>query len=103
MPTRPSAIRRRQHWAWTAAAAVLALALLSQFVHHSRQSLVAHPWFERPMRALYGVFGVTLEPKWDLGAYDVRQPVARPWPAPRTRSCCGPACTIARRTASRRR
>ncbi len=64
---------RRQHWAWTAAAAALALALLSQFVHHSRHSLVAHPWFERPMRALYGAFGVTLEPKWDLGAYDVRR------------------------------
>jgi predicted Zn finger-like uncharacterized protein len=64
---------RRQHWAWTAAAAVLALALLAQFVHHSRHSLVAHPWLERPMQSLYGIFGVTLEPKWDLRAYDVRR------------------------------
>jgi predicted Zn finger-like uncharacterized protein len=64
---------RRHHWAWTATAAVLALALLAQLVHHSRQALVAHPWGERPMRALYAVFGVTLEPKWDLRAYEVRQ------------------------------
>ncbi len=64
---------RRDHWAWSATAAVLTLALLAQFVHHSRQMLVAHPWFERPMQSLYGVFGVTLEPKWDLRAYDLRQ------------------------------
>jgi predicted Zn finger-like uncharacterized protein len=64
---------RRQHWGWWLASAALALALTAQMIHHGRQALVAHPWFERPMRALYGTFGVNLEPKWDLRAYDLRQ------------------------------
>jgi predicted Zn finger-like uncharacterized protein len=64
---------RRHHWAWSVAAAVLLLTLLAQLVHHNRQALVAQPWGERPMRALYAAFGVTLEPKWDLRAYDVRR------------------------------
>lgn len=64
---------RRQHWGWWLASAALALALTAQMIHHGRQALVAHPWFERPMKALYGTFGVNLEPKWDLRAYDLRQ------------------------------
>ena len=63
----------RQHWGWTVAAAALLLTLVAQLVHHNRQALVAHPWFERPLQALYAAFGVTLEPAWDLRAYDLRQ------------------------------
>jgi hypothetical protein len=64
---------RRQHRAWWVVASVLGLALLAQFVHHSRQALVAQPWLERPMRSLYAMFGTTLEPAWDVNAYDLRQ------------------------------
>jgi predicted Zn finger-like uncharacterized protein len=63
----------RQHWGWAVAAGLLVLTLLVQIVHYNRQSLVAHPWFERPLQAVYAAFGVTLEPKWDLRAYDLRQ------------------------------
>jgi predicted Zn finger-like uncharacterized protein len=63
----------RRHWLWGVAAGLLALLLVGQFVHHNRQSLVAQPWLEAPLAALYRGFGVTLEPRWDLKAYDLRQ------------------------------
>ncbi|MEO6079811.1 MAG: zinc-ribbon and DUF3426 domain-containing protein [Steroidobacteraceae bacterium] len=65
--------RRRHHRAWAVVAAVLALLLFGQLLHHSRQILVAYPWFERPLQSLYALFGVTLTPRWDLQAYDLRQ------------------------------
>lgn len=63
----------RRHWGWAAAIAGLALLLVGQLVHHSRQALVANPWLESPMKGLYGLFGVTLEPQWDLDDYELRQ------------------------------
>jgi predicted Zn finger-like uncharacterized protein len=63
----------RAHWAWRVAAVLLLLALAGQLVHHHRQALVAKPWLEQPMQALYGLFGVRLEPAWDLAAFDLRQ------------------------------
>lgn len=65
--------RRRHHWIWWAAALLLALALGGQLVHHSRQTLVSHPVLGRPLQSLYALFGVKLEPLWDLDAYEVRQ------------------------------
>jgi predicted Zn finger-like uncharacterized protein len=64
---------RRHHWAWWVAASLLALALTAQLLHHNRQVLVAHPWFERAVQSFYGMFGVVVEPDWDVKAYDVRQ------------------------------
>lgn len=61
------------HWAWKAAAAVLALTLLAQVVHHHRQGLVATSWAEAPLGGLYRAFGSDLQPRWDLRAYDIRQ------------------------------
>lgn len=63
----------RTHWGWGLAAGLLVLLLAAQIVHHSRQSLVALAWAQRPLQAIYGVFGVKLEPRWDLKAYDLRQ------------------------------
>jgi predicted Zn finger-like uncharacterized protein len=63
----------RRHWGWAAAIAGLALLLAGQLVHHSRQSLVANPWLEGPLKGLYGMFGVSLEPEWDLDEYELRQ------------------------------
>lgn len=63
----------RTHWGWGLAAALLLLLLLGQYIHHSRQTLVAQTWAERPLRAVYGLFGINLQPKWDLKAYDLRQ------------------------------
>ncbi len=63
----------RRHWGWAAAIAGLALLLVGQLVHHSRQALVTNPWLEGPMKGLYGLFGVTLEPEWNLDDYELRQ------------------------------
>jgi predicted Zn finger-like uncharacterized protein len=63
----------RAHWAWRVAVVLLLLVLGGQVVHHYRQTLVAEPWLEKPLRALYGLFGVDLEPVWDLAAYELRR------------------------------
>lgn len=61
------------HWGWKLAAAVLALALLGQLVHHFRHSLIARSWAAPVIGPAYAAFGAPLEPRWDLDAYDVRQ------------------------------
>jgi predicted Zn finger-like uncharacterized protein len=65
--------RRRHHWVWWLVAILLALALAALLLHHNRQTLVAHPRFQRPVQWVYALFGVTVEPRWDIKAYDVRQ------------------------------
>ena len=62
-----------RQWAWLAGVAALALLLLGQVVHHFREDLAAQPWIAAPLTAVYRVFHVTLEPRWDLAAYEVRQ------------------------------
>jgi predicted Zn finger-like uncharacterized protein len=64
---------RRVQWYWTAGASAAALLLLVQVVHHSRQQLVAQEWAQPALTAVYSIFGVALEPSWDLAAYDLRQ------------------------------
>jgi predicted Zn finger-like uncharacterized protein len=61
------------HWGWKAGAAALLLLLLGQVAHHHRQGLVSRAWAEGPLRSIYALFGVQLEPRWDLKAYDLRQ------------------------------
>jgi predicted Zn finger-like uncharacterized protein len=69
--------RRRRPWWLTAAYAlgtlVLALALGVQSVHYWRESLAQSPLFGAPLREIYARFGIPLEPKWNLGAFDVKQ------------------------------
>lgn len=65
--------RRRSHWLWMVTVTVLGLMLAAQLVHHNRKTLVTHPRLEAPMRSLYGLFGVNLEPRWNVKAYDLRQ------------------------------
>ena len=58
---------------WRVGAVVGALLLLAQILNHYRDDLAATARFNRPLTALYGVFGVRLAPHWDVHAYDVRQ------------------------------
>ena len=58
---------------WITGSVLLALLLAGQAVHQFREALVAQAWAAQPLTALYRAFGVTLEPHWDLQAYDVRQ------------------------------
>ena len=66
-------VLRRPSWQYVTGVAVLALALGLQFVHHNRQGLALSPTFGRLATMVYGWFGVTLVPRWDLTAYSVKQ------------------------------
>jgi len=58
---------------WITGSVLLALLLAGQAVHQFREALAGTAWAAQPVTALYRAFGVTLEPRWDLQAYDVRQ------------------------------
>jgi predicted Zn finger-like uncharacterized protein len=59
--------------AWAAAGVVLLVLFAAQLVHHYRHDLAVDGRFREPLANLYGVLGISLTPRWDLGAYDVRQ------------------------------
>ncbi len=63
----------RAPWQYAAGVAVLALVLIGQILHHHRQALVLNPTFGKAVTTVYGWFGVTLIPRWDLTAYTVKQ------------------------------
>jgi predicted Zn finger-like uncharacterized protein len=65
--------RRRPAWQYLTGVGVLAFALLLQILHHHRQDLVLNPTFGRITSKIYGLFNVTLTPRWELGAYSVKQ------------------------------
>lgn len=58
---------------WGTAAGFAALVLLAQIVHHNRDALAVRPGLDRPISALYAALGMPLVPRWDVGAYEVRQ------------------------------
>lgn len=59
--------------AWAAGSALLVLVLVAQIIDHDRDTLATDPRFSRALTAVYSALGVTLLPRWDLRAYDVRQ------------------------------
>jgi predicted Zn finger-like uncharacterized protein len=64
---------QRPAWQSIAGAVALALVLVFQIVHHNRQSLALSPSLGSVASTVYGWFGVTLVPRWDLTAYSVKQ------------------------------
>jgi predicted Zn finger-like uncharacterized protein len=64
---------QRPGWQPIAGAVALALLFVFQIVHHNRQSLALSPSFGSIASTVYGWFGVTLVPRWDLTAYSVKQ------------------------------
>jgi len=60
-------------WPYVAGICVLSLLLLIQIVHSNRQSLVLSHGVGPLVSQIYGWFGVTLVPRWDLTAYNVKQ------------------------------
>jgi predicted Zn finger-like uncharacterized protein len=58
---------------WTAASVLLLLVLTIQVVHHYRHDLAANATLNGPLTSIYAVLGIPLVPRWDLGAYEVRQ------------------------------
>ncbi|MEO8017369.1 MAG: DUF3426 domain-containing protein [Pseudomonadota bacterium] len=65
--------KRRPSWQYVGGVVLLALLLLLQLLHHDRQSLALSPSFGPAAAKVYGWFGVTLTPRWDLTAYTVKQ------------------------------
>jgi len=63
----------RPSWQYIAGVAALSVALLLQILHGNRQSLALNPTFGPAATKVYGWFGVTLVPHWDLTAYTVKQ------------------------------
>jgi predicted Zn finger-like uncharacterized protein len=68
----PPAIQRPS-WQMLNGVAALALVLLLQILHHNRQSLALNTTFGPAAAKVYGWFGATLTPRWDLTAYSVKQ------------------------------
>ncbi|HEX3837105.1 MAG TPA: DUF3426 domain-containing protein [Steroidobacteraceae bacterium] len=64
---------RVPRWLLRGAAAVLALCLLAQAVHHYRGDLADTALLRGPLNALYLSLGQPLEPRWDIASYEVRQ------------------------------
>jgi hypothetical protein len=51
----------------------LALLLFVQVIHNYRSTLARHPRLGAPLQSIYGAFGLTLRPDWNLHAYEVQQ------------------------------
>ena len=72
-PLLPSPMKSRPDWRYVAGVAVLAFVLLLQVLHYNRQSLALNTTFGPAASKVYGWFGATLMPRWDLAAYSVKQ------------------------------
>ena len=63
--------RRRQRsrtLLWSVAAALLVAALGLQAIHVQRAQLATHPAFGPRLQQIYGVLGMEVEPRWNIGA-----------------------------------
>jgi predicted Zn finger-like uncharacterized protein len=58
---------------WAAGSALLILMLAIQVVHHYRHDLAATAMLNGPLTSIYAALGIPIVPRWDLGAYEVRQ------------------------------
>jgi predicted Zn finger-like uncharacterized protein len=58
---------------WATGSVLLLLVLTIQVVHHYRNDLAANATLNGPLTSIYAVLGMPLVPRWDLGAYEVRQ------------------------------
>jgi hypothetical protein len=58
---------------WATGSVLMALLLTVQVAHHFRNDLAANAQLNRPLTSLYSVLGIPLVPRWNLGAYEVRQ------------------------------
>ena len=63
----------RPRWQYLGAAAALVLVFIFQVLHFNRQNLVLSNSVGPAISKVYGWFGVTLVPRWDLMAYSVKQ------------------------------
>ena len=62
--------RPRSGW-WTVAAALAAVALGAQVIHHFRSRIAGHPTFGPWLTATYEQFGAEIAPNWDVHQYEI--------------------------------
>lgn len=58
---------------WGTAAVALSALFVLQVINHYRNELATSDRLRKPLTSLYRALGVTIVPRWDLGAYEVRQ------------------------------
>jgi predicted Zn finger-like uncharacterized protein len=58
---------------WIVASIALVIVLALQVVHHHRDDLVRHPKLGPTVTRLYHAVGLTLQPQWELKAYELQQ------------------------------
>jgi predicted Zn finger-like uncharacterized protein len=63
----------RLSYLWGAGTGALVLLLAAQLVHHYRSELATNAQLYGPLTSVYSALGIPLVPRWNLGAYDVRQ------------------------------
>jgi predicted Zn finger-like uncharacterized protein len=63
---------KRTRW-WTVASIALIVMLLAQAMHHHRDELVRHPKLGPTVTRIYHALGLTLQPQWELQAYELQQ------------------------------
>jgi Protein of unknown function (DUF3426) len=72
--TDSAAIRARiPSLSWGTAAVALSALFVLQVINHYRSELATSDRLRKPLTSLYRAFGVAIVPRWDLGAYEVRQ------------------------------
>ena len=71
--TTTAPVQSRLALLWSAGTGALVILLFAQIVHHYRHDLAANAQLYKPLTSLYSALGIPLVPRWNLGAYDVRQ------------------------------
>jgi predicted Zn finger-like uncharacterized protein len=64
---------RHPTWVYASGIGLLAFLLFLQMMHNNRNALVLSPSVGPLVSTVYGWFGATLTPRWDLSAYAVKQ------------------------------
>ena len=72
-PLLASPVKSRPSWQYISGVVLLVFALLLQVLHYNRQDLALHPTYGPLVTKVYGWFGATVMPRWDLAAYSVKQ------------------------------
>jgi predicted Zn finger-like uncharacterized protein len=66
----------RRSWWWAVAAAVAFLTLALQVLDHFRTELAGHPTVGSWVQGAYSLFGVEVQPRWDVYQYEIVEWIA---------------------------
>jgi predicted Zn finger-like uncharacterized protein len=66
----------RRSWRWAVAAAVAFLTLALQVLDHFRTELAGHPTVGSWVQGAYSLFGVEVQPRWNVHQYEIVEWVA---------------------------